>query len=96
MRHILHDYGDGVCVKILRNVAAAMTRADSRILVAEALMSNPPSAYSAFKDQLMLSVAGKERTLDNFREVVEAAGLRISGIFPNDDKTHVVIECAKV
>ncbi len=94
MRHILHDYSDPVSIKILKNVAGALAD-DSRILIAEVLLANPPPVDSAFKDHLMMSVAGKERTLDNFHRIAEAAGLRVSGVFPDKTNKHAIIEYAK-
>lgn len=71
-------------------------RGDSRILISEQITENPPPVFSAFKDYTMLSLGGKERTLENFNQVAEAAGLKISGVFPDRGTPHAVIELTLV
>lgn len=95
LRHILRDFSDSVAVGILRNIASSMTE-DSRLLISEQVTVTPPPLYSAFKDYVMMAIGGKERTMENFRDVVEAAGLSISGVFPDRGTPHAVIECARV
>ena len=93
MRHIARDYSDPVFTNILKNIVPSM-QPDSRVLISEMLLKSPPPLFTAFKDYTMLSLAGKERTVDNFRAVVEAAGLRVSGVFPDKATPHAVVECA--
>ncbi len=93
MRHIARDYIDSVFTNILKNIAPSMAP-DSRILISEMILKSPPPLLAAFKDYTMLSLAGKERTVENFRHVVEAAGLKISGVFPDKGTPHAVVECA--
>jgi hypothetical protein len=96
LRHIMRDYGDAVCSNILRNVAASVA-ADSKVLISEMVATNPPAnVYSAFKDFAMLAVGGKERTIENWHQVVGAAGLRITGVFRDKGTPNAVIECEKV
>ncbi len=93
LRHVLRESGDVVCINILRNIAAVMLE-DSRILISEQITENPPPVFSAFKDYTMLSLGGKERTLENFSNIAEAAGLRLAGVFPDRGTPHAVIELA--
>jgi hypothetical protein len=93
LRHILRDYSDPTATKILRNLSAALTEKDSRILVAEQVITNPPPAYAAFKDYAMLAIGGKERTLEGFEEVADKAGLVVSGVYRDKlQAAHAVIE----
>ncbi|KAK0717962.1 S-adenosyl-L-methionine-dependent methyltransferase [Lasiosphaeria miniovina] len=94
LRHIARDYSDPVFTTILRNVAGALAP-DSRVLVSEQLLAGtPPPVYAAFKDYAMLSLGGKERTLDQFGAVAAAAGLRVSGVFRDQATPHAVVEFA--
>ncbi|KAK3361128.1 S-adenosyl-L-methionine-dependent methyltransferase [Lasiosphaeria ovina] len=94
LRHIARDYSDPVFTTILRNIAAALAP-DSRVLVSEQLLAGaPPPVYAAFKDYAMLSLGGKERTLEQFGAVAAAAGLRVSGVFRDQATPHAVVEFA--
>ncbi|KAK3389720.1 S-adenosyl-L-methionine-dependent methyltransferase [Podospora didyma] len=93
LRHIARDYSDSVLTNILRNIAQSM-RPDSRLLIAEQLTVTPPPVYSAFKDYAMLTIGGKERTLEQFNAVGAAAGLRVSGVFRDSGTPHAVVEFA--
>ena len=92
LRHIVRDYSDPTVAKILRNVARGLTRPDSRILVAEQLTTTPPPMYAAFKDYSMLAIGGKERSLEGFKGVAEAAGLVVCGVWRDKGTPHAVVE----
>ncbi|KAK3329856.1 S-adenosyl-L-methionine-dependent methyltransferase [Apodospora peruviana] len=94
VRRCLHDYGDDACVEILKRLTDAMAP-DSRLLIVEQVMSNPPSVFAAGTDLVMLSIGGKERTLDNFRDITGRAGLQILQVAQNPGADGALIECAK-
>ncbi|KAK4235045.1 S-adenosyl-L-methionine-dependent methyltransferase [Achaetomium macrosporum] len=100
LRHILRDYSDPVATTILSNVARALTHPDSRVLISEQLnpdmasMPDPLPLYAAFKDFSMLSIGGKERSLQQFEKVADAAGLKVSAVFRDRTTPHAVIELA--
>jgi len=100
LRHIVRDYSDPVCTTILRNVARAMTDPASRVLISEqinpdaASMTGPLPLYAAFKDFSMLSIGGKERSLEQFAALADAAGLRVSRVFRDGATPHAVVELA--
>jgi hypothetical protein len=79
MQQIIHDWDDEACVTILRNCAEAMAP-EGRVLVVDAVIE-PGNAddINKFIDLHMLVIAGggKERTLDEFRELLATAGLRL-------------------
>jgi hypothetical protein len=94
IRRVLHDYSDENCAEILRNVANAAT-SDSRILITEQIMNNPPNPLSAQTDLCMLSIGGKERTAKNFHDLAAASGLKVQGIHQAKGTSVGVIECVK-
>ncbi|KAK3938737.1 O-methyltransferase-domain-containing protein [Diplogelasinospora grovesii] len=94
LRRCLHDYGDDECVGILQSISDAMV-ADSRLLILEQVMSNPPSVTAAATDIFMAGIGGKERTLDGFRDIAGRAGLKILGLHGNPGTDAAVVECAK-
>jgi hypothetical protein len=97
LRHILRDYSDPVSITILRNISRAMA-ADSRVLISEQLNPDiattpgPLPLYAAFKDFSMLSIGGKERSLEQFAAVADAAGLRVSRVYWDGATPHAVVE----
>lgn len=77
MRMILHDYADIHGILILSRLAAAMAP-DSRVLVCEMVL--PPRVDeatfpAAVLDQAVMTMGGKERTEDGFRDMFDKAGL---------------------
>ncbi|KAK3317962.1 S-adenosyl-L-methionine-dependent methyltransferase [Apodospora peruviana] len=71
---------------------AQSSPAASRILISEQLNTSPPPLYSAFKDYTMLAIGGKERTLEQFRYVADAAGLEVTTVYRDRGTPHAVIE----
>lgn len=81
MQQIIHDWNDELCIKILRNCLNAMNR-DGRVLIVDAVIK-PGNAMdiNKFLDiQMMLLTNGRERTADEFRQLLESAGLSLSAI----------------
>jgi demethylsterigmatocystin 6-O-methyltransferase len=85
LRNILHDYPDEKCVTLLQNTAAAMDE-HSVIFIDELILSNYKSYYQAAEMDLnmMLTLAGAERTDKQWRALIDAAGLQIKEIFTYD------------
>lgn len=96
MKHIIHDWDDQRCVKILQNCHAAMP-ATAKLLVSERVV--PPGngrSYSKLADLLMLLMTpgGKERTEAQFRALFAAGGFELLRLIPTESE-HVVLECVK-
>lgn len=79
---------------ILKQIAGSMA-ADSRLLIVETLLGNPPSAMQTAMDLAMLSISGKERTRENFDDITGKAGLKITKICQIPGGS-AVIECALI
>ncbi|KAK4041718.1 O-methyltransferase-domain-containing protein [Parachaetomium inaequale] len=92
IRGCLQDYSDEDCVRLLQQISGAMA-ADSRLLIVETLLGDQPSALQAALDLAMMAISGKQRTLDNFRDITGKAALEITKVcqIPNGS---AVIECA--
>jgi SAM-dependent methyltransferase len=76
---VIHDWDDASCVRILRNTKRAAGR-DGRIMVVEKPLSNggePDFAKVSDMLMLMLGDGGRERTLDEYRQLFQDAGLQI-------------------
>jgi hypothetical protein len=80
-----------------------MTDPDGRVLISEQVnpdvlsMPGPLPLYAAFKDFSMLSIGGKERSLEQIAAVADAAGLKVSGVFRDEagGTAHAVVELVR-
>ncbi|KJZ70336.1 hypothetical protein HIM_10265 [Hirsutella minnesotensis 3608] len=95
LRHCLHDYGDEDSVGMLQQIRDAMA-ADSRLLIVEQVLSNPPSMIGSISDLFMSSLGGKERTLECFQSITSRAGLKIKEVYRSGGLDDCVIECVQV
>ncbi|WP_028933422.1 methyltransferase [Pseudonocardia spinosispora] len=80
---MLHDWDDEQAAQILTNCAKAMNPG-GRVLCAEAVLnpeSGDPLPY-LFDLHMMVHASGHERTEDEFRELFESSGLRLTRIIP--------------
>jgi hypothetical protein len=93
IRHLLHDYDDRDCVRILANVRAAM-RPQGRVLVLEApLPSDESPGPGRWLDlQVMLLCGGRERTVEEYAGLFERAGLRLARTIPTQHPAMTIIE----
>jgi O-methyltransferase domain len=84
MKHILHDWGDGDCAKILATCRTAMA-SGSRLLICERIVPAGNEASSAKiidLHMLMTNHGGKERTEKEFRALLTGSGFTLGRITP--------------
>ncbi len=81
LKHVLHEWSDEECVKILRNVRKAMSH-DGRIIVVEMLIiEDGSSSLASLLDLDMLVMhAGKERTAKEYGALFESARLKLTNV----------------
>jgi predicted O-methyltransferase YrrM len=91
LSYVLHDWTDEDCVRILRSVAAAM-HPDSRLLVVENVLPEGDAPHPGRTlDLLMVTLThGRERTREEYRRLLERAGLRMTGVVPTPSPVSVV------
>jgi hypothetical protein len=91
MRHIIHDWADAEALVILRNIRRAI-RSDGRLLVVEGIVpkGNDPSFTKVLDLNMLVIPGGKERTEDEYRQLYEAAGFRLSSITPTKTDVSVI------
>jgi len=92
LKGVIHDWQDEDAVKILRNTRRAI-RADGTLLLIENIADLTHRSAGVI-DLLMLVVGGRERTEDDFRSLLAAAGFAISRVIPTEATS--VIECRPV
>lgn len=84
LSHILHDWDDASCTRILQNVRRAMPP-DARVLIVDIVASPPRNRWlqEHVTDLEMLAMLpGRERTHAEFETLLAAAGLRLRRVIP--------------
>lgn len=83
LKYVLHDWPDDDCVAILRNVTRAM-REGAKVLVIEAVIppGNDPHPGKFMDINMLVITGGRERTADEYRDLLERSGLRMTRIVP--------------
>ena len=91
MRHIIHDWDDNESLTILRNCRKAM-RPDGKLLVVEGVVppGNDPSVSKFFDLAMMVLPGGMERTEDEYRQLFQRAGFRLTRIVPTKTWVSVI------
>lgn len=95
MRRLLHDFYPPVCIDILRNTVQAMGP-DSRLIVCDMLVPEkvePGQLKELYwLDLNLMSISGKEKTLDEFKQMFDAVGLELVKVWPSGVGATVQLE----
>ena len=97
IKHIIHDWDDERCGKILRNCHAAMP-SHAKLLIAERVVpSGNTASYSKLSDlhMLVMTPGGRERTEVEYRKLFEANGFKLTRLVPTESE-HTVLEGVKI
>jgi hypothetical protein len=91
MSGVIHDWDEDHAIRILRNCQGSMAQ-HSRVLVIECVVPDGPDiSFSQLLDLNMLVMnGGRERTTTEFRELFDAAGLRMTRVMPTLSPLSVV------
>jgi hypothetical protein len=91
MRHIIHDWDDEKSLAILRNCRRAMGQG-GKLLLVEGVVTpgNEPSVSKFFDLAMMVLPGGMERTEEEYRQLLEAAGFRLTRIVPTRTWVSVI------
>ena len=99
MKHIIHDWDDEHCLRLLRNCHQSMQGAGRLICVDAVLapMGDPSGTSAKFLDLLMMAgIRGKERTLRQWEQLYATAGFRVTTVIPLQDNFGTsIVEGAK-
>jgi ubiquinone/menaquinone biosynthesis C-methylase UbiE len=91
MSHIIHDWDENECLKILGNCKKAM-KPGSRLLIVEMVLPEGNVFHPGkMTDMIMLSIpGGQERTTTEYRELLAKAGFRLERVVPTNSAASVV------
>ncbi len=96
LKHILHDWNDDECVRILANIHTAAPP-EARVFVAEYVVPGPetPHFSKLFDIHMMCGCTGRERTEREYGELFERAGWRHAATWYPESRLFGVVEAAK-
>ena len=94
LHYVLHDWPDDACLRILEHLKAAMRKDYSKLLIAEFVVaSKGADPFNTALDLTVMSLVGsKERTEQDWRNLVQSAGMKITGIWSLPGNHESVIE----
>jgi len=79
LKHILHDWDDTMCLKILENIVQGM-KPTAKIFIAEfgpIPSANEPHLSKFFDLHMMIVLHGKERTMEEWKTLLSQVGLKV-------------------
>lgn len=91
MKHIIHDWDDALGIKILKNLRSAMNE-NGKVLIIEMVIpeGNEPSPSKIMDLQMLIMEGGKERTAEEYKILMEAAGLKLTRVIPTKSPYSLV------
>lgn len=94
LHNVLHDWGDADSIKILHNLAEALERGYSRILVHETVVAEtaPTDRVTTSDMQMMMALTAIERTEAHWNRLFASAGLKCTKIWSSPVSTESVVE----
>jgi hypothetical protein len=83
MKHIIHDWPDDLCIKILKACRKNVSAGGKLLVVDNVIQPGNDFSPGKFLDlQMLIFPGGRERTEREFRELFAAAGWRLSRVVP--------------
>ena len=91
LKHILHDWSDEDCLRILTNVYT-VAKPGTKLLVVDAVIGarNEREFAKILDIQMLVHLRGKERTQAEWKELLHAAGFQITRVVSTSSFAHVV------
>lgn len=97
LKSVLHDWTDKAAVKILQKCQEAM-KDEARLLIVEPFITsaNQKDPAKAMDVYLMVTTGGRERTLQDFKNLLEQAGFSIVSTSPTDTEYYIIEACKTI
>jgi hypothetical protein len=92
LKHIIHDWDDEQCIRVLANCRRALPPG-GRVLIVESVLSpGPESTITKLIDleMLVMTSGGRERTEQEFSSLLGRAGLEFTRLIPTQSPVCVV------
>jgi SAM-dependent methyltransferase len=92
LKHIIHDWDDARCRQVLANIARVLAPG-GRVLIVDMVVPNervPHPSYFLDITMLAQTIGGRERTEQEFHDLLASAGLKLEAIHPTPSPVSVV------
>ena len=91
LKHIIHDWYEDRCQKILRNIRENMAD-DSKVLIIEAVVpeGNEPHFSKIIDLEMLLSPGGVERTPSEYEKLLADSGMKLNRIIPTNGARSII------
>lgn len=91
LSHIIHDWDEDRCLKILGNVRKAMSAASCLLLVEMVLpLGDTPHPGKILDMTMLVSMGGQERTESEYASLLSRAGFRVTRVVPTSSAASIV------
>jgi SAM-dependent methyltransferase len=92
LKHIIHDWDDEHCVRLLSNCRQAMAPGGRLLIVDFVLSDRPESTVTKLMDleMLVMTPSGRERTEQEFSSLLARAGLQLDRLIPTQSPVSVL------
>ncbi|AQT81153.1 hydroxyneurosporene methyltransferase [Mycolicibacterium litorale] len=91
LKNVIHDWPDAKALQILRNVRAAAGPGATVLLVEMVVGDNGRDGPQNWVDlEMLLNLGARERTADEYRNLLSAAGFRMTRIVPTASPLNVI------
>lgn len=99
MKWIIHDWNDDESIQILKVCYDAMPKG-AKLLIIDAVIPddslNQPHISKLLDIVMLACLTGKERTLSEFKTIIEKAGLRFNRLINIGTEAKSIVECEKL
>lgn len=92
MKFIIHDWNDEQSVTILQNLAKS-AKPGAKALLVESVVEeddNAPSMSKVMDLNMLVMTGGKERTANEYAELFEKTGFRLTNVYPTPSPMQIV------
>ncbi len=91
MKHVIHDWDDEHADNILANCRRVVQRDGALLLVEWTLPEgNLPSSGKLFDVVMLVMTGGKERTAEEYRQLLARAGFRLNQVIPTSPDLSII------
>jgi len=91
VKSVIHDWDDDNAHHILSNCRKVTPRNGALLLIEWALSdANKPSCAKFADVTMMVMTGGRERTIEQYRALLEGAGFRLNEVIPTAAQLNVI------
>jgi hypothetical protein len=91
LKHIIHDWDDAMAIEVLKTCHRSMSK-DARLLLIEEIVTEDSEFTPAkvLDIQQLLMPGGRERTAEEYRKLLEAAGFELTAVIPTQSSLSII------